>query len=135
MPDNRETATAAEIARRVRANGLSPTQGVSAARERVESRNPSLNAFDYVDREERDGAEKRFEDPIFRGDDVEPLAGAPVALKDLYSTQRGWPISNASAILAAMSADDIDATLKLATCDFACVRRRNRNGRDRTHGA
>lgn len=91
MPDTLETLSASEIGRRVRAKDLSPTESVRAALDRIETRNPSLNAFVHVDPEGALAAAKRLEERIARGEDVGPLAGVPVAMKDLFNTYPGWP--------------------------------------------
>ncbi|HJZ38690.1 MAG TPA: amidase [Solirubrobacterales bacterium] len=64
---------------------------MEATIERIEARNPSLNALVYTDfvgaRERAKAAEKATEEP----GDLGPLHGVPSCLKDLYGFKPGWP--------------------------------------------
>jgi aspartyl-tRNA(Asn)/glutamyl-tRNA(Gln) amidotransferase subunit A len=77
--------SAAEAAARVRASELSPTELFEAYRERAAA--DDLNAFTWV-------AEKAPTRPVANG----PLAGVPVAVKDLFCTE-GVPSQAGSRIL------------------------------------
>ncbi|MDQ3388733.1 MAG: amidase family protein, partial [Gemmatimonadota bacterium] len=71
-----------ELARRVRARELSPVELLEACLARVEERNGELNAVVTLNphaREEAEGLEAR----IAAGEDVGPLAGLPVGIKDV----------------------------------------------------
>ena len=82
---------ATELIARMRARRLSPLEVLEATCERIEARNPSLNAlvfeaFDEARVQARD-AQRRRE----RREAAEPLHGLPTATKDLYGHVTGWP--------------------------------------------
>jgi amidase len=84
---------AAELAARIRRRDLSPVEVVDAFIQRVEARNPSLNAFVFLD---FDGARKKAkeaESAVMAGEQLGPLHGVPSALKDLFDFKPGWPAS------------------------------------------
>jgi amidase len=84
---------AAELAARIRRRDLSPVEIVEACIERIEARNPSLNAFVFTD---FNGARKRAkeaEKAVMAGEPLGALHGVPSALKDLFDFKPGWPAS------------------------------------------
>jgi amidase len=73
---------ATEIARRVRERELSPVEVLDACLARIDALNPALNAVVTPNpraRDEAAGLERR----IAAGEDVGPLAGVPVGIKDV----------------------------------------------------
>jgi amidase/aspartyl-tRNA(Asn)/glutamyl-tRNA(Gln) amidotransferase subunit A len=82
-----------ELTRKISERELSPVEVIDAYIDRVETRNPSLNAFVYQDferaREEAQTAEKQ----LMAGDALGPLHGIPVAIKDLFSSKPGTPMT------------------------------------------
>lgn len=71
-----------EIARRVRAREISPVEVLDACMVQVERHNPELNAvvtLNHRAREEAEALERR----LAAGEDVGPLAGLPVGIKDV----------------------------------------------------
>ncbi len=86
-----DTLSASEIARLVKSKKLSAIEVTQAAIDRIESRNPDLNAVIYSD---FDGAKNRARDldsRIIRGETVGDLAGVPTLMKDLFDFRPGWP--------------------------------------------
>ncbi|MEX2180430.1 MAG: amidase family protein [Gemmatimonadaceae bacterium] len=75
-------ATASEIAARVRARAMSPVAVVEEALTRVGKLNGTLNAIVTLNPRALDDA-KELEKRIARGEDVGPLAGLPVGIKDV----------------------------------------------------
>jgi amidase len=73
---------AAELARLVRARELSPVEVLDACLERVEALNPAINAVVTLDPGAR-GAAVALERRIAKGEEVGPLAGVPVGIKDV----------------------------------------------------
>ena len=65
---------------------------------RIERRNPELNAFLTVSPDRAYAQADRIDATIARGDSLPPLAGAPIAIKDVIST-RGLRTTCASKIL------------------------------------
>jgi len=89
---------ATELARRVRARELGAVELVRVTLERIAAADPRLGSFLHVD---ADGAERRaaeIDAALARRVDPGPLAGVPVALKDVLVT-RGLPTTAGSKIL------------------------------------
>lgn len=83
--------SASELATRIRQRDLSPVEVVDAFIERIEERNPSLNAFVFEGFEDaRDDAERAAE-AVVSGEELGVLHGVPTALKDLFDFRPGWP--------------------------------------------
>ena len=77
---------AVKLAKSIRAKELSPTEVIEAVLTRMEALEPHLHAFctptpDLARREA-----KRIEKALLAGDEVGPLAGVPVGIKDLVCT-------------------------------------------------
>lgn len=83
--------SAADTARLVRSKALSPVEAVQAAIDRIETRNPSLNAVIYKDYEGALAQARALEARIMAGEQVGPLAGVPSLAKDLFEFKEGWP--------------------------------------------
>ncbi|MDB5775493.1 MAG: glutamyl-tRNA(Gln) amidotransferase subunit [Herbaspirillum sp.] len=83
--------SASETARLVRRREISPVETIAAAIERIERRNPSLNALIYTDFEQATQRARALETQIMKGVDPGPLAGVPTAMKDLFDFKPGWP--------------------------------------------
>ena len=83
MTDEIPWLSAAELASRVRAGDLSPVEVVDAFLSRIERRNPDTNAYVTVcaDRARKDAA--RAERAVEEGEELGPLHGVPVAIKDM----------------------------------------------------
>jgi len=76
--------SATELAARIRARDLSPVELMRATLDRIAAVNPRLNAFVSLRPADELLTEARHtEAQIMRGDDVGPLAGMPLGVKDL----------------------------------------------------
>jgi amidase len=83
MPNDSIAAlSAAEIARRVREREISPVEVLDACMERVERHNERINAVVTLNHRAREEAAE-LERRIGRGEDVGPLAGVTVGIKDV----------------------------------------------------
>jgi amidase len=83
MPDDSlALLSAAETARKVRAREVSPVDVLDACMARIERFNPELNAVVTLNPRARDEA-AALEARIARGEDVGPLAGVTVGIKDV----------------------------------------------------
>ncbi len=78
--------TAAAIAQKIRAKELSPTEVIEAVLDRMERLEPSIHAFCTPTPDLARAEAKRIEQAIANGEDVGPLAGVPVGIKDLVCT-------------------------------------------------
>jgi len=81
---------ATELARRIAARELSPVEVVGACIERIEERNPTLNAFVYTAFDQAREAAKAAEQAVVAGEELGPLHGVPTAMKDLFDFKPGW---------------------------------------------
>jgi aspartyl-tRNA(Asn)/glutamyl-tRNA(Gln) amidotransferase subunit A len=90
--------SALEIARDVRSGASSAEAEVSASLTAIAARNDELNVFLHIDDGAARAAAQTLDERVKKGDDVGPLAGVPIALKDNLC-QRGVPTTAASRIL------------------------------------
>ncbi|MDQ2942556.1 MAG: amidase [Candidatus Dormibacteraeota bacterium] len=93
MTDATETAwaSAADLALRIRRRELSPVELMSSTIERIQRRNPSLNAFVHLDFEQAMERARAAEAAVAAGATLGPLHGVPAAMKDLFDFKPGWP--------------------------------------------
>ena len=75
--------TAAGVARRIKDGDRSPVEVVEEVLERIEARNDRTNAFVTVTEERAREAARRAERAVEEGEELGPLHGVPVAIKDL----------------------------------------------------
>jgi amidase/aspartyl-tRNA(Asn)/glutamyl-tRNA(Gln) amidotransferase subunit A len=83
--------TATDMAARIRRRQLSPVEVVDAVIERIEQRNPSLNAFIYKGYDDARRRAEQAEHAVLAGEELGPLHGVPTAMKDLFDFKPGWP--------------------------------------------
>lgn len=83
--------SATELAGLIRDHEISPVEIIDLVIERIEARNPDLNAFVYCGFDDARDAAKRAEQAVADGDDLGPLHGVPTAIKDLFDFKPGWP--------------------------------------------
>ena len=84
-------ASAAELAARIRRRELSPVELMTSTIDRIERRNPSLNAFVFLDFEQAMERARAADAAVASGEALGPLHGVPAALKDLFDFKPGWP--------------------------------------------
>ena len=104
-------ASAVEVAEGVRSGEYDPVGVIESFLERIESRNDVTNAFVTV---LKDGARERareVRDRVAAGEDL-PLAGVPVAVKDLAETKAGVPNTKGLAPLADNVAEETSVTVR-----------------------
>jgi Asp-tRNA(Asn)/Glu-tRNA(Gln) amidotransferase A subunit family amidase len=79
---------AGELAGLIRAGRVSPVEVVQACLERIDALDPVLHAFITVSAEQALEAARRAEGDVHKGEELGPLHGVPVALKDEAWTRR-----------------------------------------------
>ena len=79
--------SATEAAAFIRDGSLSPVALVTNALERIEEVNPTLNCFCFTYPSEALEQAREAERAIAAGDEVGPLHGVPIAIKDLTPTK------------------------------------------------
>ena len=83
--------SASELGRLIWQRELSASEVLDATIERIEARNPSINAVVYKGYDDARKAAAAADQAIRSGRDVGPLHGVPVAIKDLFDSRPGWP--------------------------------------------
>ena len=78
--------SASEAARQIKSKELSPVSLVQSLLDRIDSLEPALKAWVYLDREEVLSEARRKEQEVDSGTAGGPLHGVPIGLKDLYYT-------------------------------------------------
>src|SRR3954447_15857792 len=92
LSDELAYTTVVELAGRIRARELSPVEVLEATIERIEARNPSLNALVYLGFDDARAAAREAERALTDdGAELGPLHGVPAAIKDLFDFKPGWP--------------------------------------------
>ncbi|MFI9503277.1 amidase [Nocardia sp. NPDC052566] len=96
MPNTNEAADlvlapAADIARRIRSRSVSPVEVVDAYLDRIEAKNPAVNAYVRVLADEARAAARVAENEVAAGKVRGPLHGVPIAIKDLFDFKAGVP--------------------------------------------
>ena len=78
---------AVSLASKIRAKELSPTEVIEAVLARMDQLEPMLHAFCTQTPDLARAEAKRIEQAIADGDEIGPLAGVPVGIKDLVCTK------------------------------------------------
>ena len=97
--------SATQLAEDIRTGAVTPTEAVDAYLDRIESENDSLNAYITVIEASAREAAREAETALDRGDDIGPLHGVPVALKDLRAMKAGVRHTFGSRLFAEFEAD------------------------------
>src|SRR4051794_41830082 len=83
--------TVVDLAGRIRRRELSPTEVLEATIERIEARNPGLNALVYLGFDDARAAAREAERALTSGAPLGLLHGVPAAIKYLFDFKPGWP--------------------------------------------
>lgn len=89
-----EYLSAIELGNAVNNKELSPVESIEYFAGRIEARNPSINAFVYTKFDEAIEEAKEQEKLLMQGEEIGPLAGVPIALKDFLPNKKGWQSSH-----------------------------------------
>ena len=89
-----EKLSGVELGKEVRSGRITPTEVIRYFQERIEKRNPSLNAFTYTKFDDAFSEAKALEERLLHHEEVGPLAGVPVGLKDFLPSKKGWTNSH-----------------------------------------
>jgi len=82
--------SAAALARRIRRKEISPIEAVDSAIARIEAHNSKINALIVFGFDDARKAAKAAAAAIMRGDEIGPLHGVPIAMKDCFDYKPGW---------------------------------------------
>ncbi|KAA9007031.1 amidase [Histidinibacterium aquaticum] len=94
------TCTAAELSRLYATGEASPLEATRAALDRIERYNDAVNAYVHVDREGAEAEAKKSAQRWGRGQQLGPLDGVPVSMKDLTEV-KGMPAREGSLLSSA----------------------------------
>ncbi|MBP2326453.1 Asp-tRNA(Asn)/Glu-tRNA(Gln) amidotransferase A subunit family amidase [Kibdelosporangium banguiense] len=86
MADELIWMSAHELRDGIRRKEVSPVEAVEAVLNRLEEVNPAINAFVTVTADAARAQAKQAEAAALRGDDLPPLHGVPITIKDLADT-------------------------------------------------
>ena len=124
--------SASEAARLIKTKELSPVTLAQSLLGRIDSLEPALKAWVYLDREEVLTEARRKEQDVGSGAELGPLHGVPIGLKDIYYTA-GIPTTACSRVYADFVPNYDAATVsslkqagaimlgKTVTTEFACM--------------
>jgi amidase len=82
--------SASDLAARIRSRNLSPVEVVDYFIDRIESRNPAINALVVFGFEEARARARIAEEAVMSGVPLGPLHGIPLAIKDCFDFKPGW---------------------------------------------
>jgi Asp-tRNA(Asn)/Glu-tRNA(Gln) amidotransferase A subunit family amidase len=102
------------LARKIRTGDISPVEVVDAHLGRIAERDEEINAFVDVYEDDARAAALEAERAVQRGDELGPLHGIPLAVKDNYAVG-GKRFTNGSVPLADNVADEDDLTVRRLT--------------------
>jgi amidase/aspartyl-tRNA(Asn)/glutamyl-tRNA(Gln) amidotransferase subunit A len=91
LADELAYTTVVDLAGRIRRRELSPSEVLDATLERIEARNPSLNALVHLAADDARAAAREADRALTSGEPVGLLHGVPAAIKDLFDFKPGWP--------------------------------------------
>ena len=110
----------AELAALVRSGQAKAAELVEGALVRIDALNPTVNAFVAVDPDEALAAARSLDDRTARGEDLGPLAGIPIGVKDLEDA-RGLPTSHGSAVCGGHGPAENDSKLVARLKEAGCI--------------
>ncbi len=117
----------AEQARRIRSGELSAVVLTRAYLGRIHSHNPQLNSFITIDEDRAIEQAQRVDDAISRGEQVGPLAGIPLAVKDSIPTKGLRTTDNSNLLADWVPEHDAAAVEKLRRAGAVVIGKANLN--------
>ncbi|MET9858717.1 Asp-tRNA(Asn)/Glu-tRNA(Gln) amidotransferase subunit GatA [Streptomyces smyrnaeus] len=117
--------TAAELAAKIASGEVTAVEATEAHLARIEAVDEKVNAFLHVDREGALAQAREVDAKRERGEKLGPLAGVPLALKDLFTTE-GVPTTAGSKILEGwIPPYDATVTKRLKDADVVLLGKTN----------
>lgn len=93
MDQDLSYASAGDIADAIKQKQISALEVLEFFIDRIETRNPSLNAIVFKGYDDARKAAQLADEAVMSGGELGPLHGVPVAIKDLFDFHPGWPSS------------------------------------------
>ncbi|MGW7517667.1 Asp-tRNA(Asn)/Glu-tRNA(Gln) amidotransferase subunit GatA [Streptomyces sp. NPDC054796] len=117
--------TAAQIAEKIASGEVSAVEVTAAHLERIDAVDEKVHAFLHVDREGAMAKAREVDEKRARGEKLGPLAGVPLALKDIFTTE-GVPTTVGSKILEGwIPPYDATVTKRLKEADVVILGKTN----------
>lgn len=115
-----EKLSAVELGTLVNNREVSALEVIEYFADRIEKRNPSINAFTYTKIEEALEEVEKLSYKLMRGENCGPFAGVPVALKDFLPTKKGWPASHGG-VKSYQTIDNVTGTVCKGMENLGCI--------------
>ena len=117
---NIEDMTAVELGQLVNLREISPTEVLKHFKDRIEKRNPEINAFTYTKFEDAFNEAKKIENKLANNEYVGPFAGVPICLKDFLPSKKGWHNSHGG-VQHLVRVDDSDSMFYKAARSLGAI--------------
>ena len=115
-----ETLSALELGQLINTKAISPTEVIEYFADRIEKRNPSINAFTYTKIDEALEDAKHLETLLATGVNCGEFAGVPVALKDFLPSKKGWTNSHGG-VKPLVAIDNADSEFYRAANEMGAI--------------
>lgn len=99
LPSDLTALSATVAAQAIREGAISSVELVTACLARIAAREPQLGAWAHVDPELALAQAREADAALARGDDIGPLHGVPIGVKDIFDTG-DYPTENGSPVFA-----------------------------------
>ncbi len=99
LPSDLTALSATKAAHAIREGAISSAELVAACLDRIAERDPEIGAWAHLDPDLARAAAREADAALARGDDVGPLHGVPVGIKDIFDTS-DLPTENGSPVFA-----------------------------------
>lgn len=117
--------SAVELAALIRTRKASPVEVVRATLARIERINPKLNAFVTMHAEEASCSAKKAEEAVMRGDQLGPLHGVPLHVKDNLFVAGSRTTFGSKLMEANVTSEDCPAVERLRKAGMIVIGRTN----------
>ena len=104
----------------VRSGHITPTEVIDYFEDRNVKRDPSLHAFTYTRFDEARSEAKALEMRLAGGEEVGPLCGVPVGLKDFLPSKKGWTNSHGG-VRSLIREDEADSMFYIAAKEAGAI--------------
>jgi aspartyl-tRNA(Asn)/glutamyl-tRNA(Gln) amidotransferase subunit A len=117
--------SAIELAAAIKSKELSPVEVTAATLARIEQLNPQLNCFCTSMADEARADAKEAEAVVMRGDELGPLHGVPVSVKDIVAVKDSRTTSGSQLLKDYVTRDDAPSIARLRKAGAILIGRTN----------
>lgn len=115
-----EKLSAFELGAKVNDREISAVEVIKYFIERIDKRNPSINAFTYTKVEDAISEAKRIDEKVKSEGSAGLFAGVPVALKDFLPSKKGW-LNSHGGVKSLVRVDDADSMFYTAARQLGAI--------------